>query len=325
MNEVEFRLKYETDKRIYEEWGSYVTNLILNELKQIVEINTFLKIEPKPRVKNTESIIEKAFYRPEKIGKYKDPYNDIEDKVGVRFVVLLVGHINIIREIIEKIDIWSYSKDKDFEQMRDKDPNVFDYQSVHYVVKNKCSIDSNGINIPSGTPCEVQIRTLLQHAHSELTHDTLYKAKADVSSCVKRISARSMALIETADFLFEEVNDVMHKNECYLNLLPELEKVYKTINPNYKLEKKINILIIDTFTEESSNITSKDIIEFLDEKSYIKQRIVRKIELSLIYQQPVVLLLYYLIYNKPYYVKGKWPLQDNLIRPLYSDLGERFD
>src|SRR3546814_12228521 len=37
-----------------------------------------------------------------------------------------------------------------------------------------------------GTPCEVQLRTLLQHAHSQLTHDTIYKPKTIASSHTKR-------------------------------------------------------------------------------------------------------------------------------------------
>src|SRR3546814_10997244 len=56
-----------------------------------------------------------------------------------------------------------------------------------------------------GTPCEVQLRTLLQHAHSQLTHDTIYKPKTIASSHTKRFVARSMALIETVDDFFVQV------------------------------------------------------------------------------------------------------------------------
>ncbi|MCV5435110.1 (p)ppGpp synthetase, partial [Escherichia coli] len=72
---------------------------------------SILKIEPSYRLKDISSLIEKAFYRSK---NYQNPYKEITDKVGVRFVVLLTDDIPIIKEIIENFNLWEYSEDRDF-------------------------------------------------------------------------------------------------------------------------------------------------------------------------------------------------------------------
>ena len=125
----------------------------------------------------------------------------------MRFVVLLTSDIRKICDVIDNAEskkFWTASKDRDYEKERDEKPLEFTYQSVHYVLRAKQGIQLEGTNIPEGTACEIQIRTLLQHAHSELTHDTLYKPKANAASSVKRTVAKSMALIEATDEFFEQ-------------------------------------------------------------------------------------------------------------------------
>src|SRR5690606_22227118 len=102
------------------------------------------------------------------------------------------------------------SKDKDFEAEREAHPLEFVYQSVHYVLKSKPGQAFNGVNLPAGLACEIQVRTLLQHAHSELTHDTLYKPKATAKPAVHRTVAKSMALIEATDEFFDEAMRKLH-------------------------------------------------------------------------------------------------------------------
>ena len=151
MNETEFRKRYETEKPIYNEWGKFVNDIVIKELMGLIndpeESKLFLKIPPNPRVKESKSIIEKAFYRKK---KYSDPFTEITDKVGVRYVVLLVDDIVKVSEVIEKNNAWVFSKDRDFEDEKLKNPLLFDYQSVHYVVKNKEEISRDGIKDTNG-------------------------------------------------------------------------------------------------------------------------------------------------------------------------------
>lgn len=105
------------------------------------------------------------------------PLDTIDDRVGVRFVVLLTEQIKQVEAVIEGLG-HAFTKDRDYESERNARPLEFAYQSVHLVVRPKEPLQHGEIVIPKDLACEVQIRTLLQHAHSELTHDRLYKARS---------------------------------------------------------------------------------------------------------------------------------------------------
>lgn len=328
MNEKEFILKYTTDKPIFELWGKYVKRQITDALcLKYTSPDEILKIPVKPRVKAIDSIIAKAFYRGK---EYKDPYNEITDKVGMRFVVLTVDQILAIKDIVETDETWTFSEDVDYVKNMLEKPELFTYQSVHYIVKNmadlflKDNIKDIEVKIPKGTPCEIQIRTLLQHAYAELSHDTIYKKDDEIPSEVKRIMARSMALIETTDSLFKEVNDLLSQED---KLYKEYEKyVFKYTSFN-EMTEKLNKYIYSSYKDvikiNTNFINSLD--DFMQEKTFLFDKITEKQDISILYRQPIVFLLYYLIKNNTNEMLEKWPLDENLLNPLFTDLGISFD
>lgn len=323
--EQEFLDEYEKIKHSLNLWGDYVNEYILKRIKEKgINADHFLKIPPQVRIKDNASILEKAFYRNK---NYLNPINDITDKVGIRFVVLLLEDINIIKEIIEKSDVWKSSKDRDFEKEREDNPTFFDYQSIHYVVTNNKTITVNTISIESGTTCEIQIRTLLQHAYSELTHDTIYKPKQTVDANIQRLVARSMAMIETTDGIFKEVNEAMvnGSNLKSNNLLPMIKQKYTEIK-NPEDNNRIQDLLIDSYSDLIQQIESKELEEFIVKYfGLIKEQIDTWYSSKLLFRQSIVILLYYLVKNYPSQVEDNWPLTDDLIKPIYIDLGIRFN
>ncbi|ELI8221658.1 (p)ppGpp synthetase, partial [Yersinia enterocolitica] len=237
MNEIdEFIATFEREKDIYSSWGKLVLQNIQNKLKEN-EMESILKIEPSYRMKDISSLIEKAFYRSK---NYKNPYEDITDKVGVRFVVLLTDDIPIIKKIIEDCSQWEYSDDRDFIKEKEDKPYLFDYQSVHYVVKNLEPISiGEKILIPTGTPCEIQVRTLLQHAYAEVSHDSVYKCKAKPSSDIKRRMARTIALMESTDELFLLAKDELSKSNVKIEKWANHSiSMYYHINVSYNKKAK---------------------------------------------------------------------------------------
>jgi putative GTP pyrophosphokinase len=88
--EQEFMELWQAAKPAYRRWG----DLVLQRLHQLIasrvpasQAGHFSRIPTQPRLKDDQSLLQKAFFRPEK--NYRDPFNDIEDKVGVRLVLLL--------------------------------------------------------------------------------------------------------------------------------------------------------------------------------------------------------------------------------------------
>lgn len=219
MQEQEFITKFEESKDVLKAWGDFVVGRIKQRVRELVSprseylADSFFKVPPTYRVKELSSILDKAFRRNK---GYEDPWQDITDKVGCRFVVLLLQDINTVCQAVESCPEWDYSLDRDFEKEKAANPEYFNYQSMHYVVRNrtfrphrflenvKGVLTERSVFIPPEITCEIQIRTLLQHAFSELTHDAIYKSPIKVLPDVRRVVSRCSALIETTDNMFRE-------------------------------------------------------------------------------------------------------------------------
>ena len=295
-------------------WGKYVQEYIYNELgKSSEDISKIIKIKCEPRIKDNDSIIAKAFFRK----NYKDAYEEITDKVGVRFVVMVSKQIDLIKDIIESSNIWDYSKDQDYEEAIKKHPDIFSYQSVHYIVRNKQDINVDNILIKKETPCEVQIRTLEQHAYAELSHDYVYKQDEKTNSSTKRYMARSMALNETTDELFSKVYDMVEdENRVYYNLIDFLCSKVSFENYNKKIDRSIFECINSML--EKYDINEDVINNFLND--YFIDKICKRQDITL-YQQPMIIMLYILANEHSAELEENWCFTQDMLGMIFSDLG----
>ncbi|HHD2586600.1 hypothetical protein [Clostridium perfringens] len=320
MDEKSFLQAFNEQKEYLKAWGDYVKQSIEERLERI----DIIKIPITPRIKDDNSILNKAFYR----GKnYENPLLDITDKVGLRVVVLLLEEISIIGKIIENTSAWSSSKDRDFEKEKEEDPALFQYQSVHYVVRNKNTFEFNGVKIPQDTPCEIQIRTLLQHSYSELTHDTIYKSTKKRKSDIYRLLARSMALIETTDSIFKEVNSEMNKEDSILkDILPLIKKKYSEIaEPHF--DEYIFSRLKESYENEFDILDVDDFKEFINSEDFngVIYSIKKNYNENLIFRQPIIILLFYLVENYEIKTRKNWPFTEDKLEPIYIGLGKSFD
>lgn len=321
MNESEFKKKWAEEKSVYEAWGKYVLQTIKDSLvEKGKDLDTFLKVPAKHRLKADESIIDKAFYRTDK--KYSDPYNQIEDKVGIRFIVLLLENIQDISDIINQHDEWDIDPCKHFEADREQNPLLFTYQSVHYILRPKNELTYENITIPIATPCEVQIRTLLQHAHAELTHDAVYKAKRAVQPKVHRTVAKSMALIETTDDFFSEVTKNLNYGPLEEHqILKGLDSLYFSLTSLHSHNQKSATLIWDAFEQFINDELIDSIQKFVERYPIIPQLIKQKYGENAFYRQSTVLFVYWLLKKKTNRLLEDWPLSTKILDPLANDLG----
>ena len=104
MTESELIQAFEAEKPTLLAWGTVVRDKIAVLIQPQIggrNLAEFLKIAPEPRVTDTESFLAKALRR----GKnYDRPLDQITDKVGVRFVVLLKSELKIVAGAIEGCD-----------------------------------------------------------------------------------------------------------------------------------------------------------------------------------------------------------------------------
>ena len=97
--------------------------------------------------------------------------------------------------------------------------------------------------------CEVQVRTLLQHAYSEVSHALFYKQNKDQDKKALRMLAASMAFLEESDSKFEKIlamNVPMNDNRIYLRFL--VCKEFADLDDNYN-EQKFDREVWDVFIE----------------------------------------------------------------------------
>ena len=315
------------DIPLYNAWGEFVQSEIQDGISTALgpegKVEMFLKVPSQSRVKALDSLLNKAFHR----GKpYADPYDEITDKVGLRFVALLEKDVKLICSIIESSDSWVFSKDRDYLTERHDQPTVFDYQSVHYIVRAKIDISMGELVIPKNLPCEIQVRTLLQHAYSELTHDTIYKSLHEADSQTQRIVAKSMALIETADELFTRADTQIQlsagSSKRWLHIL---KGVYDSkISVVEHLDEKLNAYLLDQILVPFDELSADSLADKLEEPDnyFIYEKIAQRYEQSSIFRQPISILVYFLARHSHRTLKKVWPLTPAELEPFLVDMGK---
>lgn len=319
MTENEFLEKWHSERRLYEAWGDYVKEYIEQELcHRGIDLGEFLKIPVVPRLKDDDSLVAKAFYRPDKT--YESPYSEIEDKVGLRFVVLLVADINVLVDIVTSGDAWIAAECRNFHEERNANPLLFTYQSVHFVLRPNGSVELNGLTLDDSVACEVQIRTLLQHAHAELTHDAVYKAKRVVQPNVSRTVAKSMALIETTDDFFSSVVDALSSGTLYeYKIVESLDSLFLEKIGSSPIFQKPSIAIWDAFEDLVEPNLVEKIADFLD--AAVVEVVRRLSEEDRFYRQSVVFFVCWLLKKHRHRLIEEWPLPTEKLQRLANGIG----
>lgn len=320
----DFISEFRDRKPQYDAWGRFVTTEIMNNIKiSETEKKNFLKIPALHRIKTDASIHGKV----ERFG-IREYHTDIVDLLGVRFVVLLITDLELLENSIKTSGFFQFEKVRDFGVQVNTNPELFEYQSIHYLVRPNRPLEYEGISIGTDVVCEVQIRTLLQHAYAELTHDNIYKPVNVVPPMARRFVARSIALMETTDeFFCNTLESLRIANGPRNNLYSELRQFYSenVHDDESSFDQRTNFEIIELF----SNITGlfnciDEVKELFVERDYLWQVIRERRSLYFIYTQPIILLLYFLVLKHNYKVKERWAVDKmrGEVKLIFSDLGK---
>lgn len=288
-------------------WGGFVvatlTELVELEIGQ-EQFNCFFKVKPGFRVKDKQSALDK-----QKKKQYADPKDQMTDLVGARFVVLLKFDLEVVEKALIEYPGWTRSKDRDPQGEQQDRPKHFDYQSVHYIVRAADDMVVDGVQVPVGMPCEVQIRTLLQHAYAELVHDKFYKGQSYIPPSADRLVARSMALMESTDDMFvQAVRELDAVNKSREEWCAMLDATVGPLIPGHTPTAQDHdaLEILDEFRDllPSANIDAV--------KALLSTPVIAKIKENHaqgnLYAKPIVLLVYWLLTIHPYLVGARWPV-----------------
>lgn len=301
-----------------ETWGRYVMEQVQSSVDRT---QVSLQIVSS-RAKDVDSAVGKIARK-----NYTDPFTQMTDLVGVRFVVLISPQIDQIASIIESCEAWSSSLDRDSRQEIDAAPENFSYQSKHYVVRCAADMPRAGLVIRRGLPCEIQIRTIMQHAYAEITHDSIYKPSAGkIPPQARRFIASSMALIETADHLFCETMRLLEEENRPRNRLWEgLVELYNSSMGDLGVgyDEKLNLEVLDSCAEYRSDNALDEIKHLFQSRQILVDKIKSRIQTDAFWSQPTALFAYWLVQKDSRNAFDIWPFASahDALHKVYSDLG----
>ena len=179
---------------------SRMAEVIPERLKDFFDEAGIIVAAIEHRVKAEDSLEGKL---KSKGSKYQSVF-DITDLVGMRVITFYMDDLGKVASVLERlfeID-WENSIDK----RKAHEIDSFGYMSLHYI----CRIPESSYSDPDHPELnkirfEVQMRTVLQHAWANLSHDTGYKSGVEIPTVYQRNMSRLAGMLELVDDEFSRI------------------------------------------------------------------------------------------------------------------------
>lgn len=186
------------------------------------------------RVKDKDSYLDKC----NKQNKYTT-HEEITDLIGIRVIANTMSDVNEICKIIK--DEFDIDGTKSMNKADELETDKVGYLSVHYIAKlTEARSKQTEHSRIKDFSFEIQVRTLLQHAWSEIEHDISYKnSKGSVNNVIQRrfnLIAGTLELLDIefdrlakkAQVHFEKVEEQVQKGEYDIDIdIASLEEYMK--------------------------------------------------------------------------------------------------
>jgi len=228
MDIQKIKMDYYDNLSLYKRLEEEAVHIINEEIKENeIKIHSILS-----RVKDSESFLQKVERK-----RYKDPFNETTDLVGVRVVCLFLSDLKRIEQLIKaNFDL------KQEENKVNENQIEFGYMSYHYIVTLKDEYTGHRYDRIKGIPFEIQVRTISMDAWANISHYLDYKTDNDIPAELKKDFNAISGLFYVADTHFE--------------------LFYKETQENKReIEHKITDILTDNSseTEEEINLDSLNI------------------------------------------------------------------
>ena len=186
---------YNKNKNLYEQFAIEMENIV----KKIINNKGILYQSVNSRVKGKESFLNKC-----KKNKYINPIEEITDVVGIRIITYTNRDVNAISSIIRSEFLIDEENSSDKAELLDIDK--VGYKSIHFILQldeNRSKLSE--YSLYKGIKCEIQVRTLLQHAWAEIEHDRNYKFAGVLPNEIKRRFHLVAGVLELMDNEFDKL------------------------------------------------------------------------------------------------------------------------
>ena len=303
-----------------QQWGETVDVLIPIILQDGCFDLAAIKLPLVARVKKVSSFISKAFYRDK---KYNDPFYEINDKVGTRLVLLTIDQIEQAVHLLSSYAGWHAEIDKNISSEIELAPSQFGYLATHIIVRESKHANGDSPTMLNPVACEIQIKTLLQHAYSEVSHSTVYKGPYRHETELLRKLARSMALMEAVDGYFHDMFSIINSpNSQPFAFSKVMEVSFGQLWPDFKVEDTDPNLYHSIFDKmyDTSALDTQKLERFIKQNERQLQRIIANGRYY-ISRQPILLFVAYLLKYRPNLIETKWEFDDAILDEIAGQLG----
>lgn len=233
---------YEKNEKKYSEFAQYVLSKVLDALKERAMLHAYHSSRAKTLASLTDKCGKKIYDEVTKsyVLKYNDPRNQITDLAGVRVVCYLPQDIAPIQRVVESM--FNVDKDNSNDKIKLLKSNEVGYLSVHYIISLKEEQLSTEQRKYNGMKCEIQLRTVLQDAWSQVFHDRQYKSNMAnteipeemlretnlVSGALELLDNEIGCLVKKYDDLAARINNAIYQEllDCAIDK-ESLEKYFK--------------------------------------------------------------------------------------------------
>ncbi len=184
--------------------------LYAQELKDVL-LKAAARLAPlaivQARAKSIQSFGEKAMGE---WSEHPDPVNQFTDLCGARVIAPTRDGVGAMCEFV--VNHFEIDRENSVTIEQRLKPTEFGYRSVHYIVSFKPGVfptrdvDVHISGEAFGLKAEVQVRTILEHAWADFTHDRSYKGAFKVPEAWERRLLAIAAMLEVADGEFMDIH-----------------------------------------------------------------------------------------------------------------------
>lgn len=302
-----------------DKWGNFVDGILNDFLEKNFTSPERIQRKAQHRVKNIESYCEKVLLRKPS----SNPISTTTDKVGTRVVLLTTKDVEVVSNFIKDNKNWTFvEQSRDYHHEIFEEPELFSYQSDHFIIKPLTTYKTSANR--DFLTCEIQVRTLLQHAYAEISHDTIYKHASVDNRKAKRALASAMALLEAADEKFIQVYNEINSMASFYDILKnKLIAYYKQFVPTYNekdYNMELSMILLKMFNKDEQLQINEDIDSFVkNEYESIKEQIEYYYDKSILFKHPIVIVAMYGIIMLQNTTWNNWSLSfDSLVDVMTS-------
>lgn len=139
--------------------------------------------------------------------RYRDPEAQVTDHIAARVIVYYVEDVDRVTDELRAILDVNKTKSRDARAQMGE--HEFGYRSNHLVARVRRAVREGveGANLKAlgGRWCEIQIRTILDHAWSEIEHELVYKSGVAYPKEVRRRFFATAGALEVLEHTFHRL------------------------------------------------------------------------------------------------------------------------